>query len=97
MQDMEHTLRQVTGVSGRHDQTMTGANQAYAELIEGAILPPARKIEAMLKKIVTAGSASPQPGQTTGTPGACTIKQVRRANGKMLSAKVVADPPSPMQ
>jgi hypothetical protein len=46
MNDMTHVLRQITGVTGGHHQSMTGVGQAYAELIEGTILPPAKKIEA---------------------------------------------------
>ena len=43
---------------------------------------------------MTAAAASPDSNHT---PGSATIKQVRRAAGKMLAAKSVATPPKPIQ
>lgn len=58
-----------------------------------AVAHIAKTIEENVRKVVTAAAAAPE---SSATPGSATIKQVRRASGKMLAAKSVASPPKPI-
>jgi len=58
-----------------------------------AVAHIAKTIEENVRKVVTAAAAAPE---SSTTPGSATIKQVRRASGKMLAAKSVASPPKPI-
>ena len=62
--------------------------------VTAAVANVAKKIEDQVRRVVTAAAASPDSDHT---PGSATIKQVRRASGKMLAAKSVATPPRPIQ
>ena len=59
-----------------------------------AVANVAKKSKDQVRRVVTAAAASPGSNHT---PGSATIKQVRRAAGKMLAAKSVATPPKPIQ
>jgi hypothetical protein len=63
MTDVEHVLRQVTGVSrggfgGSPDSSMTGANTAYGKMIKKAILPVAKTIEDKVHSVVSAANTA---------------------------------------
>ena len=62
--------------------------------VTAAVAHVAKKIEDQVRIVVTTAAASPDSDHT---PGSATIKQVRRASGKMLAAKSVATPPRPIQ
>ena len=62
--------------------------------VTASVAHVAKKIEDQVRRVVTAAAASPDSDHT---PGSATIKQVRRAAGKMLAATSVATPPKPIQ
>lgn len=60
---------------------------AHGSRLAGAVTRIAEKVEAAVKGAV---AAPVQAGKSGGvTPGACVIKQVRRANGRQHNAKLV--------
>ena len=62
---------------------------ALAKMVNGV----AKKVEDNIVKTITAAAATAN-GQSVGaSPGSTNIKQVRRASGKLLSAKPVGTPP----
>lgn len=57
----------------------------------------ATMVEDNVHKVITAAATPTLPKTSrSAVPGAAVIKQVRRASGKLLAAKRVADPPSPL-
>lgn len=83
-----------------------GSTDYYRQLMQGphgsritnAVVGVAGKVEENVAKYVTAAAATPTtPLKTPVTPGSATIKQVHRAQGKLLAANPVADPPIPLQ
>lgn len=68
--------------------------------ISVAVVKVAQKVESAVNRIVTAATTTPSTPYSSSVPGACAIKQVRRASGKLVAAKPVSAAqaaPSPLQ
>ena len=67
----------------------------YGARISAAVLNVAKKVEDNLGLLTAAVTPNDQ-GKQAAVPGALTLKQVRKASGKLLAAKLVAAPPNPI-
>ena len=65
--------------------------------ISAAVVGVAKKVESNVVPLLAAAAGSAGGKQQGSIPGALVIKQVRKATGKLLAAKRVADTPNPLQ
>ena len=78
----------------QEDTQMSSATVlTLSDALKTSVNKVASKIEEALPKVLSAAPSATPIGQPNGS---ATIKQVRKAVGKLLSAKPVAQPPHPM-
>lgn len=99
MANIAKALQHISGVSDDDAASDTGMKVGavikgeHGVRIAAAVVDVAKKVEDNVALL--AATATPVDGDQP-VQGALTIKQVRRATGKLLAAKTVATPPNPL-